>query len=161
VKTAGGFFVAYQKGAATTMTMNATKPKKKFEIAFGVIPDSWACVDCGINTAPGIKNRQQTEQLFNTPLRREPDGVVMAYNRMTEVYWVKPEIWKLSGMEPYGGCICIGCLEKRIGRTLTPKDFPTHVSNGFPCTERLESRRGPRIRSEMVPPHLMGKLIKD
>ena len=29
-------------------------------------------------------------------------------------------------MEPYGGCLCIGCLEKRIGRKLKPKDFPDH-----------------------------------
>jgi hypothetical protein len=26
-------------------------------------------------------------------------------------------------MEPYGGCLCIGCLERRIGRKLKPKDF--------------------------------------
>ena len=32
-------------------------------------------------------------------------------------------IWEAAGMEPMAGCLCIGCLEKRIGRQLTPKDF--------------------------------------
>jgi hypothetical protein len=45
-----------------------------------------------------------------------------------------------AGMEPYGGCLCVGCLEK-----LKPKDFPrSHPFNnpGMPCTERLRDRRG-------------------
>jgi hypothetical protein len=28
----------------------------------GAIPESWACVDCGINTAPGCLNRARMEQ---------------------------------------------------------------------------------------------------
>jgi hypothetical protein len=45
-------------------------------------------------------------------------------------------------MEPWGGCLCIGCLEKRIGRSLTPKDFPRgDAFNKVPGTERLLSRR--------------------
>ena len=35
-----------------------------------------------------------------------------------EVYTVRPAIWKRAGMEDWGGCLCIGCLEKRIGRRL-------------------------------------------
>ena len=48
-------------------------------------------------------------------------------------------------MEPYGGCLCIGCLERRIGRKLKPKDFErNHPFNnsGLLCTERLRDRRG-------------------
>ena len=26
-------------------------------------------------------------------------------------------------MEPFGGCLCVGCLEKQLGRKLKPKDF--------------------------------------
>ena len=30
----------------------------------GLVPESWACVDCGVNTAPGCTNRVQLEQAF-------------------------------------------------------------------------------------------------
>ena len=36
---------------------------------------------------------------------------------------MKAQIWKAAGLEPMGGCLCIGCLEKRIGRKLTSGDF--------------------------------------
>jgi hypothetical protein len=47
-------------------------------------------------------------------------------------------------MKPEGGCLCIGCLEKRLGRRLKPKDFPRdHPLNDVrvPGTERLRRRR--------------------
>jgi hypothetical protein len=46
-------------------------------------------------------------------------------------------------MEGMGGCLCIGCLEQRLGRQLTPQDFPRHPFNGdeMPATVRLRSRR--------------------
>jgi hypothetical protein len=28
-----------------------------------------------------------------------------------------------GGMDGMGGCLCISCLKKRLGRTLVPKDF--------------------------------------
>ncbi len=36
---------------------------------------------------------------------------------------VKPKIWKAAGMEEMSGCLCIGCLERRIGRMLAAEDF--------------------------------------
>jgi hypothetical protein len=57
---------------------------------------------------------------------------------------VRDSVWKAAGLEPMGGCICIGCLEKRIGRQLRPKDFTRHVFNSMPGTERLLQRRGAR-----------------
>jgi hypothetical protein len=45
-------------------------------------------------------------------------------------------------MEPWDGCLCVGCLEKRIGRRLTPDDFDDHVFNDLPGTPRLMERRG-------------------
>ena len=36
----------------------------------GVMPESWCCVDCGINTAPGFKNRAQAEQAFAVDLEQ-------------------------------------------------------------------------------------------
>ena len=48
---------------------------------------------------------------------------------------------RIAGMEPYGGCLCIGCLEKRIGRVLAPRDFPDHPFRLLPGTKRLLERR--------------------
>ena len=49
----------------------------------------------------------------------------------------KPAVWKAADMDDQGGCLCIGCLEKRLGRTLTPKDFPRNDPfNLMPGTER-------------------------
>jgi hypothetical protein len=66
---------------------------------------------------------------------------------LCEVYTVKHEVWKAAGMAPMRGCLCIGCLEKRIGRILTPKDFPKHALNILRGTERLLSRQG-RLQPE-------------
>jgi hypothetical protein len=34
----------------------------------------------------------------------------------SEVYCVREAVWKAAGMAPFGGCLCIGCLEERLGR---------------------------------------------
>jgi hypothetical protein len=49
---------------------------------------------------------------------------------------INPE--KMEGM---GGCLCIGCLERRIGRRLKRKDFPDHELNWLSGTPRLRSRQ--------------------
>jgi hypothetical protein len=54
----------------------------------------FGCIDCGINTLDA-----------------------------GEYYMVKTNIWKLTGLGISGGMLCINCLEKRIGRKLTPDDF--------------------------------------
>jgi hypothetical protein len=106
----------------------------------GKVPESWACIDCGINTAPSHLNREQMEQAFARDWADK--GVENTYTELTEIYEVKRQIWEAAGMEPMNGCLCIGCLEKRLGRTLTAKDF---VRNGplnkMPGTERLLERR--------------------
>jgi hypothetical protein len=47
-------------------------------------------------------------------------------------------------MERLGGCLCVGCLEARLGRELTPADFTEHEVNrrgaGTEHSERLASR---------------------
>jgi hypothetical protein len=41
-------------------------------------------------------------------------------------------------MDPMGGCLCIGCLEKRLNRVLRPKDFqrghPFNIAAGHPAS---------------------------
>jgi hypothetical protein len=73
------------------------------------------------------------------------DGVDINLNSEWEVYGVRNKVWKAAGMEPRGGCLCIKCLEGRIGRKLTPKDFPRRYKFNhpdMPSTPRLKARRG-------------------
>jgi hypothetical protein len=105
--------------------------------ARGVAPESWLCVDCGVNTAPGC------------PTRKEIDVAMVIYGKVdvhydseSEVYTLREAIWTKTGMEPMGGCLCIGCVEKRLGRRLKPKDFDQeHSFANLPGTERLLNRR--------------------
>jgi len=105
------------------------------------ITESWLCVDCGVNTAPGIPDGPTTRiemALKGTAKSRlGPDS---------EVYTVWPKLWKKAGMKPWDGCLCIGCLEKRLGRKLKHSDFdPSDPFNQEPVcskgTERLLDRR--------------------
>jgi hypothetical protein len=106
----------------------------------GRTPESHCCIDCGYNTQPGAPPRELAEFLMNR------DGMVpLTHTDEDEVYIVKDKLWKAAGMTPWGGCLCVGCLERRIGRKLKPKDFERgHVFNdpGMPCTDRLRDRRG-------------------
>ena len=92
----------------------------------GLMPENWLCVDCGVNTAPGLFNRAEMETAIaamGAARKVDDEGVWQTINGSTEVYTVREAVWKAAGMEPMGGCLCIGCLEKRLGRALKPKDF--------------------------------------
>jgi hypothetical protein len=66
----------------------------------------------------------------------------LTFDDRCEVYMVRDSVWKAARLEPMGGCVCIGCLEQRLGRRLKPKDFPRrHPFNSLPGTERLIERR--------------------
>src|SRR5262245_16353555 len=115
-----------------------------------IAPESWCCVDCGVNTAPGMQTRAQLEQALTTAVAAQKlglgdGGVPMEIDNWSEVYTVRDSVWKAAGMQPWGGCLCIGCLEKRLGRTLRSKDFPRRDAFNnprIPGTERLMERRG-------------------
>jgi hypothetical protein len=114
--------------------------KKPDDDQRGKMPESWACIDCGIDTAPGLMNREQLEQAL--ALDWNDQVVNQTVDERAEVYTVEPKVWEAAGMELMGGCLCIGCLEKRIGRTLTAKDFVRgHPFNSLPGTKRLLARR--------------------
>jgi hypothetical protein len=113
---------------------------KGIEYPDGNVTEDWLCVDCGINTAPGIPDGitciKQINATGESKVRVGPD---------TEVYSVRDAVWAKAGMEPFGGCLCIGCLEKRLGRRLKPKDFlRDDPFNTMPGTPRLMDRRGGR-----------------
>jgi hypothetical protein len=40
-----------------------------------------------------------------------------------EYYMVRDDVWAASGLTPNGGMLCLACLERRIKRPLTDKDF--------------------------------------
>jgi hypothetical protein len=128
------------------MTMNRQPKNLRFltKNRSGHVPESWRCIDCGVNTAPGSPNRADVERAFAAQLLRVKEGVEVEITEWSEVYTVRDSVWKAAGMEPYGGCLCIGCLEKRLGRKLRPKDFPRrHPLNSpmIPGTSRLMERR--------------------
>jgi hypothetical protein len=105
----------------------------------GVYSEHHNCIDCGYNTQPGASPRALAEFLINR------DGQCpYTFTKDSEVYYVHNKVWRAAGMEPNGGCLCIGCVEKRLGRKLKPKDFRPHAFNNpnLPCTERLRDRRG-------------------
>jgi hypothetical protein len=70
------------------------------------------------------------------------ESVPMEVDPWSEIYTVRESVWKQSGMKPMGGCLCVGCLEKRLGRQLTPEDFESEDAfNRMPGSVRLMSRR--------------------
>ena len=50
-------------------------------------------------------------------------------NDYDEYYMVHDHVWKTGGLAEDGGMLCIGCLEKRIGRRLCCDDFPDCQTN--------------------------------
>jgi hypothetical protein len=106
--------------------------------AKGKSPESWLCVDCGVNTAPGLLGRKAIENAIAIYGIAE-----QCITPESEVYTLSDKVWAKTGLQPMEGCLCIGCVEKRIGRRLTPEDFePDHPFNTMPGTARLLDRRG-------------------
>jgi hypothetical protein len=105
-------------------------------------PVSWCCVDCGTNTAPGYPTSAEVWAAYSDP-NRDPEIVCeIRIDDQCEIYTVRSAIWAKAGMEPFGGCLCVGCIEKRLGRRLKPKDFDrSHPFNALPGTARLLKRR--------------------
>lgn len=71
------------------------------------------CVDCGVDT-----------------------------DVIDEYYMVHDHVWLSSGIGLNDGMLCVGCLERRIGRTLTAADFTdAPINRGlFPYSRRLTER---------------------
>jgi hypothetical protein len=60
---------------------------------------------------------------------------------LDEWYMVNDNLWKAAGMEEMGGCLCIGCLEERLGRRLRPDDFSDCLINKLAnISSRLRAR---------------------
>ena len=111
----------------------------------GITPESWNCVDCDKNTAPGMLTRIEMEEAYAARKDLNEPIATLSVDSTSEVYTVKNDVWKAAGMEPDGGCLCIKCLEKRLGRKLKPQDFRldsplNYIPVGTPLL--LKRRRG-------------------
>jgi hypothetical protein len=82
------------------------------------VTESWCCIDCGVNTAPGIPPGPLARLLL-----KENGTFSARFGADSEIYAVKKSVWRKAGMEPLGGCLCVRCLEQRLGHKLRTKDF--------------------------------------
>ncbi|MCG2668759.1 hypothetical protein ACFPFP_17555 [Bradyrhizobium sp. GCM10023182] len=103
-------------------------------------PKHWNCVDCGVNTAKG----GPTEEFARRKVKRGVAKVWQA-DKTWEVYEVNPQVWKAARCR---SVLCIGCIEQRIGRRLTPADFTDGELNQIVGTKRLSDRKGFRGKRE-------------
>ena len=65
-------------------------------------------------------------------------------NLFLEWFMVHDDVWRATGLARSGGTLCIGCVERRVGRTLGPDDF-TAVDNNKPTallSDRFLDRLG-------------------
>jgi hypothetical protein len=65
-----------------------------------------------------------------------------------EYYVVHDRIWSEAGVPPEGGYLCVGCLQRRLGRRLAAADFEDCGANRWTAgmSDRLRAamRRRPR-----------------
>jgi hypothetical protein len=127
-----------QRKSDMTTKKSAAQSRKTSTSLKGSISESWICIDCKVNTAPGLMTRVETEKAFAAGKKSVP----MRVGDDSEIFIVRDKVWTASKVAPWGGCLCIGCLETRIGRRLRPKDFlRNHPLNQLPGTARLLERR--------------------
>lgn len=101
-------------------------------------PHSWICLRCGLNTAPGCLSAAQLADGFKS-LRLKPNATEITIDDRCKVYAVKSSIWEIAGVEI--GCMCIACLESRLGTMVMPRDFDRrHSCHSLPGTRRLIDR---------------------
>ena len=101
---------------------------------YGIFPDNYICVDCGVDTWPGHPTRAEIEQSMRAAKAagKKWKGTKFTFTPETEVFYVHPHVWEASGLGGFwNGCLCIGCFEKRLGRRLQPLDFMAEHADGF------------------------------
>ena len=83
----------------------------------------------------------------------------------SEYYMVREDVWAPGGLAPHGGYLCIGCLEKRLGRRLRSSDFsdapvnnPTWGWKSKRLRDRLGSRRASQARRARPGRQIAGQL---
>ena len=93
--------------------MNTSLALRRYRLA--------ACNDCGISTTPRTRRGSIRHGSW-------------------EWYMVHDYLWAHAGMTD--GFLCIGCLERRLGRHLQPRDFVPNMSEPSPLdSPRLMTRK--------------------
>jgi hypothetical protein len=93
-------------------------------------------------TPRAIKAREAIarERLASRCLDCQTETTFTPRGKNDEYYMIHNDLW-LKANPAGAGKLCIGCLEKRIGRRLTPEDFTDCSLNNFPRgSGRLSSR---------------------
>lgn len=99
------------------------QPKEEPQPASDTREGGTLCFDCRIDTAPD--------------------------RGFWEWYMVHDHVWEEAQALPIA-CLCIGCLERRLGRPLTPLDFTDAPVNGSRLRRYLWcSRRSPRLAERL------------
>ena len=84
------------------------------------------------------KNRAQTEQAFQIQkLMGKDGGVSMELNDELEIYHLRDAVWKAAGIAPFGGCLCIGCLE---AASVVNRDLEDYSGQSIPSIVCQEHR---------------------
>lgn len=81
------------------------------------------CADCGIDTMPTCRCHD------------------------AEYYMVHDQVWEAAGLGR--GHLCIGCLEARLGRRLTPDDFTQARVNTRSGAHKAREFRTGRMRDRL------------
>jgi hypothetical protein len=70
--------------------------------------------------------------------------------QLGEWYMVHDDVWKAAGMETFGGALCIGCLEERLGRHQTADDFKDVPLNDLSYFPDANQRFSSRLRAALL-----------
>jgi hypothetical protein len=110
------------------------------------------CADCGVSTAPRRRGEKWEFYMVREPVWKAAGPPPATFNT-GEV-----DLFGLVPASPTEYFLCIGCLEARLGRTLTPGDFtdcPLNVPSPND-TPRLRSRKigalGRHAGATVIPP---------
>lgn len=68
----------------------------------------------------------------------------------SERYMVHDEVWADAAIDKNGGELCVPCLETRIGRPLTPEDFPTDIPINWPNPHKAFGWRTDRLARRLA-----------
>jgi hypothetical protein len=96
-----------------------------------------------------MKNKNEVEDKF-----KEFECVDCSVNTHTirEYYMVQFDLWNSVMVSQNTGMLCIGCLEDRIGRTLTTEDFiEAPINYGmFGWSDRMRNRLGSKFTGRVT-----------